>query len=483
MKNAPHAAHELGLALDQGGHASRACVFDARGDLAASALRAVGEVRRGDDVVEQDPGELVDTLRACIDEVVRTLGARASDLTAAALATQRSSIVAWDRVSGAALAPVISWQDRRAAAWLERFSAESKDIARRTGLRLSPHYGASKLAWCLEQVEAVKQARTRGTLALGPLSSFLAFRLLEERPTLVDPANASRTLLWNVETRDWDEHLCALFGVERELLPRCVDSRHAFGTLRCGARSVPLSVVLGDQSAALFAWGEPREDTLYANFGTGAFLQRPLRTPPPPIEGLLRSVVFTDERRRWSALEGTINGAGSALASFASSGTELEDELSTALATRAELPLFLNGISGLAAPWWRPNFRSRFIGDADASARLAAVAESITFLARAITDTMTAQLERPKSIRVSGGLTRNDAFCQRLADVLTLTVERAPDHEATARGAAYLALDSRAHYAPAATERFTPNPSSPARARYAPWLRAMQAALRDADVN
>lgn len=468
---------ELALALDQGGHASRACVFDARGELVASALRAVGEVRRGDDVVEQDPEELVDTLRACIDEVARTLGPRADRIVAAALATQRSSVVAWDRESGAALTPVLSWQDRRAAAWLARFSAESKDIARRTGLRLSPHYGASKLAWCLEHVEAVKRARAGGTLALGPLSSFLAFRLLEERPRFVDPANASRTLLWNVETGDWDETLCALFGIERALLPRCVDSRHPFGTLRCATRAVPLSVVLGDQSAALFAWGEPSEDTLYVNLGTGAFLQRPLRRAPPAIEGLLRSVVFTDERTRWSALEGTINGAGSALASFAAPEVDLE----TALASHADLPLFLNGISGLAAPWWSANFASRFVGEGDARARLAAVAESITFLARAITDRLTPESGPPKRVRVSGGLSRSNGFCQRLADVLALTVDRAPDHEATARGAAFLALDRQARFEPSATEPFKPNPNSPARARYDLWLRAMEAALRESE--
>lgn len=498
--DAPHPnTGELVLALDQGGHASRAIAFDAAGQEIASALVSVGELRAGPDVVEQDPEELVASLEHCIASVARELGARAASLSAAALATQRSSIVAWERTSGRALTPVISWQDRRAWRELEALTPHANEIARRTGLRLSPHYGASKLAWCLEHVDAVRRARDAGTLVLGPLSSFLAFRLSRERPLAVDPANASRTLLWNVETRDWDEQLCAWFGVERAWLPRCERSRAAFGTLR--ELDVPLRVVLGDQSAALFAWGEPRDDALYANLGTGAFLQRPLRTSPPAVEGLLRSVVFDDGRASWSALEGTINGAGSALAAEAAKlgVDDPEGALERAWASErapgvgnardpgqersSELPLFLNGVSGLAAPWWRADFVSRYVGGAapggarDASAKLVAVAESVAFLAFAVSRAMEARVERPARLVVSGGWSRSAGMCRTLAEALELAVARPEQGEATARGAAWLAFDGRARFERGSEDVFAPRGDARLRARRDRWMAEMLAAL------
>lgn len=464
----------LVLALDQGGQSSRALAFDARGNVVAQAARAVGERREGDDRVEQDPEELVRSLVECAEEVAGALGKEARRLACAGLATQRSSIACWDRTNGAALAPVLSWQDRRAASELARHAGNEADVIARTGLRLSPHYGASKLAWCLAHVDAVRAARARGTLALGPLASFLAHRLLEERPLAADPANASRTLLWNLARGDWDDELCARFGVPRELLPPCTPTRHAFGTLAAGAARVPFTVLNGDQSCALFAWGAPDPDALYANLGTGAFVQRPVHGDAPSIDGLLRSVVLGERARRTCVVEGTVNGAGSALAHHARELglPEWERELDRWLELPHALPLFLNGHSGLAAPFWRSDFRSRFVGDGAPEAKLAAVAESIVFLARAIVERMDTRMPRAQRVIVSGGLSNSAALVQRLADVLELPVERRDEPEATARGLAQLLFDglgaTRPFESPPAT-RMLPSPASPALARHARW--------------
>ena len=145
--------------------------------------------------------------------MLQGLGARAAQIVSAGLATQRSSIVCWDRVTGQALSPVISWQDRRAHEWLARFAPHAEAIHATTGLMLSAHYGASKLRWCLDHLPAVAQAETEGRLAFGPLASFLIFRLTAEHTLAADPANAARTLLWNIQSLDWDEGLLHLFSI------------------------------------------------------------------------------------------------------------------------------------------------------------------------------------------------------------------------------------------------------------------------------
>ena len=489
----------LVLALDQGGQSSRALVFDARGTVVAKAARAVGEHRASDDRVEQDGEELVRSLQECVDEVARALGTAVARVRAAGLATQRSSIACWDRASGAALGPVLSWQDRRAAAALEPARSREAWIVERTGLRLSPHYGATKLAWCLENEPLVRAARARNTLALGPLASFLVHRLAQERPFVADPANASRTLLWNLARGDWDDELCALFGVPRALLPDCVPTRSAFGTLAVGAERVPLTVVNGDQSCALFAGGAPDADALYANFGTGAFLQRPVRGDAPAIDGLLRSVVLGERAGRTCVVEGTINGAGSALAHHARElgVAEWERALDAWLRDVRDPPLFLNGHSGLAAPFWRSDFRSRFVADArsagagnvstaprtpSAPEALVAVVESILFLACSIVERMDTALPRARRVLASGGLARSDGLCQRLADALQFPVERRDEPEATARGLAHLLFAEEGAQVsfplgPRGVARFEPQPSAPLGARLARWRYALDVAL------
>src|SRR5258706_7932920 len=295
----------LVLALDQGGQSSRACVFDARGALLARAALPVAESRPAPERVEQDPEELVSSLRAAAEQALAALGPRASEVAACGLATQRSSLACWDRIRGRALAPILSWQDRRGADWLPRVRPDAREIERRTGLRLSPHYGASKIAWCLENLE-----HDRGTLVCGPLASFLAFRLLEERPLVADAANATRTLCFGLDEADWDPWLLERFGIPRAVLPECRPTRAEFGTFACAGRRIPLCVLTGDQSAALYSGGEPRPDALHVNLGTGAFAQRPCALPRR-VEGLLTSPVRREAGRSSFAIEGTGNGARS----------------------------------------------------------------------------------------------------------------------------------------------------------------------------
>jgi glycerol kinase len=461
----------LVLALDQGGHGSRAIVFDASGRSVARAQHEVAETRPADDRVEQDPEEIVRSLRRATKDALKFLGKRAPDLVAAGLATQRSSVVAWDRTTGGALSPVISWQDRRAKARIDELAEHASAVRERTGLRLSPHYGASKLAWMLAEIPAVGAALRDGRLSFGPLSSFLAFRLLEERPLVVDPANASRTLLWNVGTKAFDPWLCDLFGVPLAALPKCVPTHAPHGSLDAGARKIPLTVVTGDQSAALFASGEPRADEVHVVFGTGVFVQRACSDAAIDAPRLLRSVVFADETRTTFVLEGTVNGGGSALRHVIelTGLADVEPDLEGWLARESDPPLFVNGVSGLGAPFWIPDLVSRFVGEGSPEARVVAVLESVVFLVAAILDEMARVLPAPRVLKVGGGLAQLDGLCARLASLAGVPVQRADDPEATARGLAWL-VHGNASFAPQAARAFEPRVDAALRARYERFL-------------
>jgi glycerol kinase len=456
-------------------------VFSATGALIAGAQVPVASRSPHPGWVEQDAVELVASLRSALEQVHAALGPRASQVRAAGLATQRSNIVCWDRISGAALSPALSWQDRRALSWLKQLSCDDQWLHARTGLYRSPHYGASKLRWCLDHIAAVRRAADAGRLCCGPLASHLLANLLHERPCCIDPANAARTLLWNLAARDWDAELLTLFGIEREILPVSVATRHAYGTLAWGAGELPVRVLTGDQSAALYAGGRPHLETLYINLGTGAFLQQPVAARPQTPEGVLASIVYADATRADYVLEATVNGAGTALdwARDQLGIHAIELQLADWLKRQGEIPLFLNGIAGLGSPWWRVDFASRFIGTGEAWAQAVAVAESMLFLIVANLERLrdAAAIER---IQVSGGLARLDGLCQRLADVSGLPVLRSAQPEATAPGIAWLLADAEGMgWCDADGTLFAPQANPGAGTRYQHWRTEMQRALQD----
>lgn len=470
----------LFLALDQGGHASRALVFDASGKLVAFAEKHIATLHPGRNRVEHAPETLITSVKQVCAAVARQLGKRTAHIQAAGLATQRSTLVCWDRKTSRALSPVISWQDRRAARRIAALAAHQQRVHALTGLVLSPHYGASKLAWCLENLKPVRAVLRQQRLAAGPLASFILVNLLVEKPLLADPVNASRTLLWDYRQRDWSEELLELFRIPAGILPRCVPNRHAFGHLRLGKHDIPLTVMTGDQPAALFAAGQPDADSVYVNLGTGAFLQRPCGETPLQIPGMLGSVLWQERNQVRYVLEGTVNGAGSALSWLRERLGISEKTLLTSmpglLASRsADVPLFLNGIAGLGSPYWISDFPSRFIGRGTTEQKMLAVAESVVFLLCVNLERVTAAGTPPRRIVASGGLAQWDGLCQRLADLSGLPVCRPQLHEATARGLAWLMGARPRRTLP--TKVFQLENNMPLEKRYRRWREALEIPL------
>jgi glycerol kinase len=454
------------LALDQGGHASRACLVGEHGRILATHAVPIDTIHGPDGEVEHDADAIVESLRAAARGVLGAVGATTTDN--AALATQRSTIVCFERSSGRALSPAISWQDRRNAAWLASFGAHAERIRALTGLPLSPHYGVGKMRWCLDHLPAVRRAADRGELVMAPLASYLAMRLTVGDP-LADPANASRTLLWDAQQRDWSSELLALFGIERAWLPRCTATRSDFGSLqlddgaaqaqagaapRAPRPAIVLRAVTGDQSAVPFASGTADPATIYINLGTGAFVQRPLAVRPTSVAPLLASVLLADANGALYSVEGTVNGAGSAIAQFAG-GSGLDEaslwQQLEQLPANAALPLYINGIGGLGSPYWRAQQPSYFLGDGSVLERFAAVVESIAFLIAINVDGMRLHGGPPTRVLITGGLSRSDWLCRRLSALLSLPVLRGAQ-EATVLGtAALVAPDTSAVVAAPAT--------------------------------
>lgn len=471
------------LALDQGGHASRALVFDHAGHLITQAFAPIHTQRDGDHV-EHDAQELVHSLRQCLRDTYTTLGKDVQRIAAAGLATQRSSIVCWQRQTGAALSPVLSWQDRRHHAWLATLKPQCKFIEQTTGLVLSAHYGASKLRWCLDHLPAVQDALQQGNLCFGPLSSYLLSALLVEKPICVDPGNASRTQLWSPASRNWSPELLELFGIPLSALPHCVPTCHDYGHLVLGDHLIPLRVCTGDQAAVPYANGALRFDTTYVNLGTGAFALAPLQQDLPDAAPLLRSVLWSDAEHLTYALEGTVNGAAAALNWYAEQSGEDVERISQQLdrqhVDKLTLPLFINGIGGVGSPYWLPDLNSRFVPERAVSdptqrtAQIAAIIESIAFLLTANLTLMRRLVPTLSRIVVGGGLSQCKYLCEGLADLNEMVVTRLDERELTAKGLAYLiAGQPDAWITDSARATFQPRHHEGLLTRYRRWQDAM----------
>ncbi|MDH5445014.1 MAG: FGGY family carbohydrate kinase [Gammaproteobacteria bacterium] len=474
---------ELFLTIDQGGHATRAIAFNGQGVMIAETHQDIQVQHPREDYVEHDAQELVNSVQTVLNKMVETLGDRVSDVIAAGMATQRSNIVCWDKRSGKALTPIISWQDRRNHQWLKQFKPRAEEIHKTTGLFLSPHYGASKLRWCLENYPELQDALDSGDLCMGPMASYFVFSITKEHNFLTDVVNASRTQLWSLHTSDWDPALLKLFDIPLQALPLCKPSASCFGHIQLADKDIPLNLVTGDQSAAMFAYGHIQPDTAYINTGTGAFVSRP--SGPLKIFGrrLLTSLINQSEHESQYVLEGTVNGAGSALSWLAEEHnvTDIENRLADWLEQVTSPPLFFNGISGLAAPFWIADFPTRFETENCSDAEKAvAVIESVVFLLCANIEEMQKLSSPPEQIQITGGLAIQDGLCQRLADLTGLPVYRPVECEATARGVAYLLVeevDQWPEQEPGVW--FEPANNPGLEERYTRWTQTMLAIMRN----
>ncbi|KGJ95681.1 FGGY family carbohydrate kinase [Thalassotalea sp. ND16A] len=494
------------LSIDQGGSSTRALVCDGKGGIICQAQIGVNTRRKGV-FVEQQPDEIWQSVKHCIQQCYQKLSAtQQGQLVSAALVTQRSSFIAINTATNQPLTQVISWQDTRGQDYLEALEIDNAWLQKLTGLRASSHFGASKMLWCLKHEPAVQIAAKNNTLMFLPIASYLAHCLTGNMHYYVDPANASRTLLFAIEnagsaahsdnlivdsassnTSDsengndnqpglhWSEPLLELFAIKKhEILP----TNSLFGQITVGKHVIPLRYVNGDQSSALFAYGMPGREQIYLNMGTGAFISRLSASRENTDKDLLHSIVSTeqcgDRYCHYFALEGTINGAGAALELMAKKLAVDIEKLNVLSTTEEIVPLFVNAIGGLAAPYWRSDIRSHFIGKSSKKAEMIAVVESIVFLAVTIIKRMSKGPADMTSLVITGGLAKHDDLCQLIADLSGLNILRKQQVEASALGAVWsLAGQPVDWLTELSTQQFIAHKNSALLHRFKLWTTAM----------
>jgi glycerol kinase len=476
------------LAIDQGTHASRACLFDDAGELVCEYTKKIKIRRINGSHIEQDANEIVNSVNEVVAKLLREAGAQDS-IVACGIAIQRSSVVAWKN-DGTVISPVLSWQDTRGKQQLLELRKHETEIQQLSGLALSAHYGATKLNDLLNK--ARRQNTAMDTLRLSPLISYLLFHILDDSPYIIDHSNAQRTQLFNLKKLSWSRRLTELFQVPVQTLPVCVPvlKNPATPHGKLAGTDIPVTAICGDQNAAIFGAGLLKPETALVNFGTGAFVLR-LLTHYKASKKQLTGIACSDYNTVQYVREATINGAASAL-TWLEKRHQVKNILKQlpAWLTEAGLnkirqpPLFINTVGGLGSPWWLSNIEAKFIeseniessnpldkmqadqATTDLAAQAVAVVESIVFMVCINLEIMQRE-QTLSSLRVSGGLSQLDGLCQRLADLSALHIERMKLPEATARGVAWLAAGKPDGWSNVELEVFKPATSPALAKRYA----------------
>jgi len=440
------------LALDQGTTSSRAIVFDQDGRLLAVAQREFRQVYPRPGWVEHDPEEIWASQLAVAQEALAKAGVGAGELAALGLTNQRETTLIWDRRTGQPLANAIVWQCRRSTPICERLQAAGAGplIQERTGLVLDAYFSGTKLTWLFENIPGLVDKARRGEVAFGTVDTWLIWKLTGGRVHATDPSNASRTMLFNLHTLDWDEELLELLGVPREVLPEVRPSSGVFGVTEPDLLGAPVTIAgdAGDQQAALFGQACLEPGLGKNTYGTGCFLL--LNTGSTPVRssrGLLTTVAWSVGGQVTYALEGSVFITGAAVQwlrdglGLVSSAQETEGLARSVPNTGGVylVPAFV----GLGAPYWDPRARGLLIGLTRGTTRahvVRAALEAIAYQTRDVLEAMVADAGSAlRRLRVDGGAVVNDFLMQFQADVLGVPVERPAVNETTALGAAFLA--------------------------------------------
>jgi glycerol kinase len=431
------------LALDQGTTSSRAIVFDHSGSVVASAQKEFRQIFPQPGWVEHDAKEIWATQLYTATEALAKAGLTASDIAAIGITNQRETTVVWDRETGEPVHNAIVWQDRRTAAACDRLKARGLAplIKRKTGLVVDAYFSATKLAWILRTRKASK-------LAFGTVDTWLVWNLTGGRVHVTDPSNASRTMLYNLRTGDWDDELLKLFGVPRSVLPEVRSSSEVYGRTALFGGSIAIAGIAGDQQAALFGQACTQPGMVKNTYGTGCFMLMNTGTKPMASKNnLLTTVAWRIGKRTEYALEGSIFIAG-AVVQWLRDGLGIiksssEVEALASQVTDTDGVYLVPAFAGLGAPHWDQYARG-LLGGVTRGTTAAHVAraalDGIAFQVADVLRAMEADAHiKLKELRVDGGASANNLLMQFQSHLLGVPVVRPKVTETTALGAAYLA--------------------------------------------
>ncbi len=467
------------IVVDQGTHSTRAIVYNHSGKAVFKSQQEIDLYYRDSFQVEQDGAQILESCISVLDDAQEFIKTQKLTNIAVALTTQRSTVIAWDKLTGEAITPALSWLDTRTQGQLENFEIQEDIIKQKTGLPLSPHYGASKLQWLLENDDVVKDKRQKDHLRFGPLATYLIFNLLEHQPNLIDYSNAHRTLLWNLKTKTWDEELLAAFCIDARYLPKPVPNCFEYGMVK--KLEYPLVLLNGDQNSAVYGYGKLETNTAFVNIGTGAFILARSKQGPILSSNLLSSITFSSDIEEEFVLEGTVNGAGAAM-TWAEEEWGINEIESVEWKDVEDVPIFLNTIGGLGSPFWKSDIQPRFL-QSDKNYKnysinqcMAALMESVAFLITINIEEIRMHEVQINQLLLAGGMSKDEHLCQCLADLCAADVVVSNFKEATSRGAAWLVMQ-KPDWSILESKYFYPNENDSPMSRYKLFRDALKGML------
>ncbi|ODP34627.1 glycerol kinase GlpK [Pandoraea sp. ISTKB] len=440
------------LAFDQGTTSSRALLFDRDGHVVATAQKEFRQIYPHPGWVEHDPREIWSTQAGVAAEALTHAGVAGSDIAAIGITNQRETTIVWDRRTGEPVYNAIVWQDRRMADFCEQLRAQGNEalVASRTGLRIDSYFSGSKIRWILDHVDGAREAAEAGHLAFGTVDSWLVWHLTGGKLHVTDVSNASRTMLFNIHSLEWDDELLALLDVPRSMLPEVRSSSEVYGHTATPLFSaqVPIAGIAGDQQAALFGQMCLSPGMVKNTYGTGCFMvMNTGDKPQASSHNLLTTVAWKIGNRVDYALEGSIF-IGGAVVQWLRDGLGIIRHSRDVEALATSVPdadgvVLVPAFAGLGAPHWQPHARGTLFGATrgTTAAHVARAAlDSIAFQTLDVLRAMEADAGLHVSeLRVDGGAAANALLMQWQADLLGADVVRPKVIETTAAGAAYLA--------------------------------------------
>ncbi len=442
------------LAIDQGTTSTRAIVFDGEMKIAGAGQKEFKQIYPQSGWVEHDPEEIWDSVVSTIKMAIREAKISAKDIAALGITNQRETVVVWERESGKPIHNAIVWQDRRTASYCDKLKKQDleKTFTRKTGLLLDPYFSGTKLSWMLANVKGARARAAKGELCFGTIDTFLIWRLTGGKSFVTDATNASRTLMYNIASNEWDKDLLEILRVPSAMLPEVKDCAADFGVTEAhifGA-AIPILGVAGDQHAATIGQACFEPGMMKSTYGTGCFAV--LNTGADMVRSknrLLTTIAYRLDGETTYALEGSIFIAGAAV-QWLRDGLGIIDsasktgELADAADPTQEVYL-VPAFTGLGAPHWDANARGAIFGltrNSGPKEFARAALEAVCYQSRDLLDAMHKDWKGGVDetvLRVDGGMVASDWTMQRLADILDAPVDRPVILETTALGAAWLA--------------------------------------------
>ena len=436
------------LAIDQGTTSSRAIVFDEDQKIISESQREYELQYPNNGWVEADPDEILNSVEETINNVLDGLP---HEIAACGITNQRETVVVWDKCSGKPIYPAIIWQDRRTSDLCSKLKNKhnlENEIREKTGLLLDPYFSASKIKWILDNVENAREKAISGELCFGTIETYLIWNLTEEKNHKTDATNASRTMLMNLKTTQWDESLLKIFNIPKIILPEICSCDDTFGSIKVHGMKFPITGVIGDQQSALFGQNCFEFGEMKSTYGTGCFLMVNTKEQIHKSEARLLSTVGCMLGNKTTyALEGSIFSAGTSIQwlrdemEFFADASESEGLIDENFDSKGIN--FIPAFTGLGAPHWNSEIRGSIHGIQRDSSRkdiITAVFKAIAFQTLEILDALEKDGVSVSSLKVDGGMVQNKRFLQLLSNILSTDIKKPDQIESTAVGAFKIAL-------------------------------------------